>query len=194
MPLVYASTDTSRCRLQDSRPGWIRYFLSCRALASPTTCRFIPALSDLSRHPRTVMNSAGGTISNVALFRRWSPVQEDSERGALPRDIARQIDVAVATNVVEVPGGMKRKIKQFAHTTRLKFSCFKLDVRHIQSRAWRVGKEQFLTCGTPSRLDSAFSADLPATGSQGIGRRCKGIEGNYIDLQPARFVSRVGQP
>ena len=22
---VYASTDTSRCRLQDSRPGWIRY-------------------------------------------------------------------------------------------------------------------------------------------------------------------------
>src|SRR2546430_2641199 len=44
MPLVYASTDTSRCRLQDSRPGWIRYFLSCRALASPTTCRFIPAL------------------------------------------------------------------------------------------------------------------------------------------------------
>src|SRR5207253_7861711 len=47
MPLVYASTDTSRCRLQDSRPGWIRYFLSCRALASPTTCRFIPALSGL---------------------------------------------------------------------------------------------------------------------------------------------------
>jgi hypothetical protein len=23
---VYASSDTSRCRLQDSRPGWIRYF------------------------------------------------------------------------------------------------------------------------------------------------------------------------
>src|SRR5947208_13104747 len=51
MPLVYASTDTSRCRLQDSRPGWIRYFLSCRALASPTTCRFIPALSGLSATP-----------------------------------------------------------------------------------------------------------------------------------------------
>jgi hypothetical protein len=31
--------------LQDSRSGWIRYFLSCRALASPATCRFIPALS-----------------------------------------------------------------------------------------------------------------------------------------------------
>jgi serine/threonine protein kinase len=32
-------------RLQDSRPGWIRFLLSCRALSSPTTCRFIPALS-----------------------------------------------------------------------------------------------------------------------------------------------------
>src|SRR5215469_2463659 len=47
MPLVYASRNTSRCLLQDSRSGWIRYFLSCRALASPTTCRFIPALSGL---------------------------------------------------------------------------------------------------------------------------------------------------
>src|SRR5438067_11771059 len=47
MPLVYASKDTSRCPLQDSRSGWIRYFLSCRALASPTTCRFIPAHSEL---------------------------------------------------------------------------------------------------------------------------------------------------
>src|ERR1700682_6072237 len=44
---VYASRDTSRCPQQDSRSGWIRYFLSCRALASPTTCRFIPALSVL---------------------------------------------------------------------------------------------------------------------------------------------------
>src|ERR1700676_2884736 len=42
---VYASRNTSRCPLQDSRSGWIRYFLSCRALAAPTTCRFIPALS-----------------------------------------------------------------------------------------------------------------------------------------------------
>src|SRR5256885_4202923 len=44
---VYASRDTSRCPQQDSRSGWIRYFLSCRALASPTTCRFIPALAGL---------------------------------------------------------------------------------------------------------------------------------------------------
>jgi hypothetical protein len=43
---AYASRNTSRCPLQASRSGWIRYFLSCRALASPTTCRFIPALSE----------------------------------------------------------------------------------------------------------------------------------------------------
>src|SRR5713101_5194323 len=42
---VYASRNTSRCPQQDSRSGWIRYFLSCRALASPTTCRFNPAHS-----------------------------------------------------------------------------------------------------------------------------------------------------
>src|SRR6266849_10858325 len=44
---VYASRNTSRCPPQDSRSGWIRYFLSCRALASPTTCRFSPAHSGL---------------------------------------------------------------------------------------------------------------------------------------------------
>ncbi len=44
---VYASSDTSRSRLQDSGPGSIRCLLSCRALSSPTTCRFIPALSGL---------------------------------------------------------------------------------------------------------------------------------------------------
>src|SRR5262245_54204463 len=44
---VYASSGTSRCRLQDSRPGWSRCLLSCRALSSPTTCRFTPAHSDI---------------------------------------------------------------------------------------------------------------------------------------------------
>jgi Oxidoreductase family, NAD-binding Rossmann fold len=33
---VYASSDISRSRLQDSGPGWIRCFLSCRALSSPS--------------------------------------------------------------------------------------------------------------------------------------------------------------
>src|SRR3979411_1948177 len=59
---VYASRNTSRCSLQDSRPGWIRYFLSCRALASPTTCRFIPALSELPTkepQPGSKNSSAG---------------------------------------------------------------------------------------------------------------------------------------
>src|SRR5437868_10603358 len=50
MPLVYASKDTSRCLLQDSRSGWIRYFLSCRALASPTTCRFYPGALRVADH------------------------------------------------------------------------------------------------------------------------------------------------
>src|SRR6202000_1799466 len=44
---IYASSDTSRCLQQDSRSGWICSFLSCRGLAPPTTCRFIPALSGL---------------------------------------------------------------------------------------------------------------------------------------------------
>ena len=44
---VYASGDTSRSHLQDSRPGWSRCLLSRRALSSPTTCRFIPAHSGL---------------------------------------------------------------------------------------------------------------------------------------------------
>src|SRR5229473_1037809 len=54
---VYASRNTSRCPRQDSRSGWIRYFPSCRALASPTTCRFTPAHSGLpvmrSESPRS---------------------------------------------------------------------------------------------------------------------------------------------
>ena len=42
--LVYASPIASQRSPQDSGSGWIRSLLSCRALASPTTCRFIPAL------------------------------------------------------------------------------------------------------------------------------------------------------
>src|SRR6267378_2033843 len=60
---VSASRNTSRCPLQDSRPGWIRYFLSCRALASPTTCRFSPAHSGL---PVTQPRS-GKYLSKVGL-------------------------------------------------------------------------------------------------------------------------------
>jgi hypothetical protein len=70
---IYASRNTSRCPLQDSRSGWIRYFLSCRALASPTTCRFNPAHSGLpvtrpqSQSIRETLRKAGS--ENVFDFR-----------------------------------------------------------------------------------------------------------------------------
>jgi len=66
---------TSRCRLQDSRPGWIRCSLSCRALSSPTTCRFIPALSRLADTtrpeprillPATTFSGQRGHLSDYA--------------------------------------------------------------------------------------------------------------------------------
>ena len=41
---VYASSATSRLHPQDSRSGWIRYFLSCTTLSFATTYRFNPAL------------------------------------------------------------------------------------------------------------------------------------------------------
>src|ERR1017187_2249955 len=40
---VYASRAASRRPAQNSRSGWIRYLLSCRALSSPASCRFNPA-------------------------------------------------------------------------------------------------------------------------------------------------------
>jgi HPt (histidine-containing phosphotransfer) domain-containing protein len=40
---VYASRTASRRPAQNSRSGWIRYLLSCRALSSPAPCRFTPA-------------------------------------------------------------------------------------------------------------------------------------------------------
>src|SRR6266436_4249365 len=62
---VYASSGASRCRLQDSRPGWIRYFLSCRALASPTTCRFIPAHSGLPVTPTMLRAIPVGVVEQL---------------------------------------------------------------------------------------------------------------------------------
>src|SRR6266446_7169013 len=67
MPLVYASRNTSRCPPQDSRSGWIRYFLSCRALASPTTCRFSPAHSGLP-----VTQEKSGNSSELSSNLAWS--------------------------------------------------------------------------------------------------------------------------
>src|SRR6266536_106039 len=69
MPLVYASRNTSRCSLQDSRSGWIRYFLSCRALASPTTCRFSPAHSGLPviRMPALILQGHAANVHSASL-------------------------------------------------------------------------------------------------------------------------------
>ncbi len=43
MPLSTLHRTPRDGRVQDSRPRWIRFLLSCRTLSFPTTCRFIPA-------------------------------------------------------------------------------------------------------------------------------------------------------
>src|SRR6266849_4513167 len=89
---VYASSGASRCRLQDSRPGWIRYFLSCRALASPTTCRFIPALSELPVIHRSadhnLLRSGGQVIGTRVMLTATQEPRPDprllQDRGSWP--------------------------------------------------------------------------------------------------------------
>src|SRR6267378_658128 len=84
---VYASSDTSRCPQQDSRSGWIRYFLSCRALASPTTCRFIPALCGVemwrggvgAAYRLPALSSAGASLASPC-FRFHIPLIEPDGR------------------------------------------------------------------------------------------------------------------
>src|SRR5215469_4209575 len=77
---VYASPHTSRCIAQDSRPGWSRCLLSCRAPASPTTCRFIPALS-----VSPVIREHAKTLSDVG-----SLTTSPRERAFLVRERARR--------------------------------------------------------------------------------------------------------
>jgi hypothetical protein len=64
--LVYASSAASRRRLQDSGSGWSRLLLSCRALASPATCRFIPALPIMETWVRSTFGKRwwGGLIGS----------------------------------------------------------------------------------------------------------------------------------
>src|ERR1017187_7926155 len=113
MPLVYASRNTSRCPLQDSRPGWIRYFLSCRALASPTTCRFSPAHSGL---PVTLHQSEGLRIKDTddrpRLSDKWLSalfLHPEKDEGILLEDffcdssnVAQVAVVAIAPDVVVI--------------------------------------------------------------------------------------------
>src|SRR5208282_5760111 len=70
---VSASRNTSRCPLQDSRPGWIRYFLSCRALASPTTCRFSPAHSGLPVIRPEALGAQSPSVGWTSKQVQWKP-------------------------------------------------------------------------------------------------------------------------
>ena len=70
--VAYASVIILRRYLQDSGSGWSRLLLSCRALSSPATCRFISALpigflllSDLKSN-RLYLVSSAMTISGWA--------------------------------------------------------------------------------------------------------------------------------
>ena len=60
---VYASLDTSRRRPQDSRPGWSRFLLSCRALSFPTTCRLF----------RKHYSCSPSGVSGAAMIWTWMP-------------------------------------------------------------------------------------------------------------------------
>src|ERR1035441_3271257 len=94
MPLVYASRNTSRCPLQDSRSGWIRYFLSCRALASPTTCRFSPAHSELPVAREASVQGRRRLLTPITLFFKLGKLEtlralRQRDRGeALQRSLA----------------------------------------------------------------------------------------------------------
>jgi hypothetical protein len=69
---VYASSDISRCRPQDSGPRWSRCLLSCRTLSFLTTCRFIPAHPDkrcqLNRSMQHHLISGSATPSSEELI------------------------------------------------------------------------------------------------------------------------------
>src|SRR5882672_3692906 len=90
---VYASSDTSRCRLQDSRSGWIRYFLSCRALASPTTCRFIPAHSGLPVTWKIVYDAA--QMQGYPVSTKLNNSQNQGAESATPVTLGTSIQARV---------------------------------------------------------------------------------------------------
>jgi hypothetical protein len=60
---VYASVHTSRCARKTRGQDGFAFLLSCRALSSPTTCRFIPALSGWP----TIHSGCGDVTTAVAL-------------------------------------------------------------------------------------------------------------------------------
>src|SRR5258707_11334798 len=66
--------------------------LSCRALSSPTTCRFIPAHSELPTI-RTVAES--GDLSDVFVLRSAEFLGESDEEPFRPADVAEPIRVFI---------------------------------------------------------------------------------------------------
>ena len=70
---VYASRAASRRPVQNSRSGWSRFLLSCRALSSPTTCRFIPAHPQTGFEPATLRFTQPIDWRRVQRFRLWFP-------------------------------------------------------------------------------------------------------------------------
>jgi hypothetical protein len=73
----------------DSRSGWIRYFLFCRALASPTACRFNPGAVRIARYPTRIGSGdpANGAASrsqvvSITEGRRAAPSEQSAGRRA----------------------------------------------------------------------------------------------------------------
>jgi len=54
---VYASSDTSRCRLQDSRPGWIRCFPFLQGSFIPYNMPVYPGALRVADHSSTIVGS-----------------------------------------------------------------------------------------------------------------------------------------
>ena len=103
------------CPQQDSRSGWIRYFRSCRALASPTTCRFIPALPELPDDPDHVRaRKAIGILNQVLKAEPGNPgvthfiihASDNPQMSSLGLDAARRYaQIAPASaHALHMPG------------------------------------------------------------------------------------------
>ena len=97
------------------------------------------------------------------LFSIWPPIQQNCQRGTLPANITKHIDVALRANVIERPRGMQWKIEQLLHAAALELTRHRFYGRRIESGARRVRKEQFVASRAPAGLISALSANLPTT-------------------------------
>src|SRR5215469_3479936 len=82
------------------RSGWSRCLLSCRALATPTTCRFIPALSVLpTNHPVSALVSQTPFLTNFQPESVLSRVANPTTRPGL--NLRRKILFPTADTALE---------------------------------------------------------------------------------------------